>query len=97
MPLSIYSRHAGLDPIEVDGNVTLPQRLEPASEDHPDSLVHVVIAGDTLDLLAKTYYGREDLWWRIADANPSRFPLDWAPGDTLVIPPIRVATKTGRR
>jgi nucleoid-associated protein YgaU len=64
---------------------------------YPDSLLHTVIAGETLDQLAFTYYGREDLWWRIADANPARFPLDLSPGDTLIIPPLRAATRTAGR
>ena len=52
--------------------------------------------GATLDLLARRYYGREDLWWRIADANPARFPLDWKAGDRLLVPPLRIATRTPR-
>jgi hypothetical protein len=46
-----------------------------------------------LDQLAYKYYGREDLWWRIADGNTNRFPTDLSPGDTLAIPPLRVATR----
>jgi hypothetical protein len=56
-----------------------------------------VTRGETFDQLAFLYYGREDLWWRIADANPARFPLDWTPGITVVIPPLRVATRTAGR
>jgi nucleoid-associated protein YgaU len=60
-------------------------------------VIHTIIGGETLDALAARYYGREDLWWRIADANPLRFPLDWRPGDTVVIPPVRIATRVPRR
>ncbi len=97
MPVSIYSRYYESDKVEVNGEVSLAQRLTGAPEDYPDSILHTVVGGETLDQLAATYYGREDVWWRIADANPGRFPLDWQPGDVLVIPPIRVATRTPRR
>lgn len=97
MPISMYSRYYGLDTVAEDGRVGLAQRPGVPSEMHPDSLLHTVVGGETLDYLAARYYGREDLWWRIADANPGRFPLDWRPGETLFIPPIRVATRTPRR
>lgn len=31
---------------------------------------HEVQAGDRLDMLARTYYNDDRLWWRIIDANP---------------------------
>src|SRR4051812_33611561 len=97
MAASIYSRYFGLATVSITGEVSLALRPSPPLTTYPDSIVHVVLGGETLDQLAYTYYGREDLWWRIADANPRRFPLDWAPGDTLVIPPLRVATRTAAR
>jgi nucleoid-associated protein YgaU len=97
MAVTLYSRYYGLDTVTIDGQPSLAERPIPPIVDYPDSLLHVVKAGETLDLLAFVYYGREDLWWRIADANPTRFPLDWAPGDTVVIPPLRVATRTAGR
>lgn len=97
MSVSIYSRYYGLDNVEKDGLVSLAQRPAFPFETYPDSIIHTVVGDETLDQLAAYYYGREDLWWRIADANPLRFPLDWKAGDTLIIPPIRVATRTPRR
>jgi len=97
MSVSIYSRYYGLDTVEKNGQVSLAQRPAVPPETYPDSIIHTVVGRETLDQLAAYYYGREDLWWRIADANPLRFPLDWKAGDTLVIPPIRVATRTPRR
>src|SRR5262245_48825726 len=97
MAVTIYSRYHGLDTIRIDGQMSLALRPIPPIVDYPDGLLHVIKSGETLDQLAFMYYGREDLWWRIADANESRFPLDWAPGDTLVIPPLRVATRTAAR
>ena len=94
MPLSIYSRYAALDVVEVDGVVTLVQRSpDRAIIPEPDSILHVVTGGETIDGLAKMYYGNEELWWRIADANPTLFALDWVAGDTIVIPPIQTATR----
>jgi nucleoid-associated protein YgaU len=97
MPVSIYSRYYGLKTVAIEGQASLAQRPAAPSEAYPDSLVHTLVGNETLDQLAARYYGREDLWWRIADANPGRFPLDWKAGDSLVIPPIRVATRTPRR
>lgn len=94
MGVSIYSRYYGLDTVQVDGRVSLAARPPVPIVDDPQSLLHVLVAGETLDQLARLYYGREDLWWRIADANPRRFALAWRPGDTLVIPPLHLATRT---
>ena len=96
MSISRTSRYYGLGTFEAEGVVTVAQRIRGAPPDFPDSIRHTLIGGETLDALAKKYYGREDLWWRIADMNPGRFPLDWEPGDVLVIPPLRVATRTPR-
>ena len=97
MPVSIYSRYYKLDTVEVEGKISLTQRLTKPGEPPADSIIHTIIGHETLDQLAARYYGREDLWWRIADANPGKFPLAWQPGETLVIPPLRVATQTPRR
>jgi nucleoid-associated protein YgaU len=97
MAATIYSRYYGLDAVSLDGKLSLAQRPIPKVEGYPDGLVHVVVGGETLDQLAFKYYGREDLWWRIADANPGRSPLDLRPGDPLVIPPLRVATRAAGR
>ena len=97
MPVSIYSRYYGLETVEARGRLSLAQRLTGPPETYPDSIQHTLVGAETLDQLAAHYYGRAELWWRIADANPGRFPLDWEAGDTIVIPPIRVATRTPRR
>ncbi len=97
MTTSIYSRYHKQSLIETGGKVSQTQRLTTVPEEYPDSLLHEVVGNETLDQLAKKYYGREELWWRIADANPAKFPWDWQAGDILVIPPIRVATRTPRR
>lgn len=96
MPIARTSRYHGLSTLEIDGRLTLSQRLVGRLPEFPDALRHMVVGDETLDALAKTYYGREDLWWWIADANPGTFPLDLRPGDVLVIPPVRVATRMPR-
>ena len=97
MTISIYSRYYRSAILETDSRVSLAQRWVPNPPLYPDSILHIIVGGETLDLLARRYYGREDLWYRIADANPCRFPLEWQAGDTIVIPPIRVATRAPRR
>ncbi|MFI6289875.1 tail protein X [Streptomyces sp. NPDC051018] len=52
--------------------------------------------GEALDLLARRFYGTEDLWWRILDANPRVFPLDLRAGDVLNMPEPAPATRTTR-
>lgn len=96
MPISRNSRYYGLETLEVDGALTVAQRLQGRPPEFSDSIRHTLVGGETLDALAKRYYGREDLWWRIADMNPGRHPLGWRAGDVLVIPPLRVATRTPR-
>jgi nucleoid-associated protein YgaU len=93
MAATIYSRYWGLQPVTVLGVVSLAQRPMPPAQDYPDALQHRVVASETLDQLAFKYYGREDLWWRIADANGLSTITDCAPGDSLIVPPLRVATR----
>lgn len=97
MAVNLYSRYYGLATVSIDGKTSLAERPIPPLVEYPDSILHVLKQGETLDQLAFLYYGREDLWWRISDANPTRFAFDWRPGDTLVIPPLRVATRTTGR
>ena len=46
-----------------------------------------VIDLDRVDTIANDFYGRADLWWKIADANPEI--LDWMtlePGTVIRVP-----------
>jgi len=96
MALSLYSRYRALGTVVVDDRVSLAQRPAPDAPLPPDSIIHTVIGRETLDLIAWKYYGREDLWWRIADANPGVAPMALESGQLLAIPPLRVATRTER-
>jgi nucleoid-associated protein YgaU len=92
-----FSRYYKTETVEVDGKRSLAQRLTGTPKTFPDQIEHTLVGDETLEALAARYYGREAFWWRIADANPNTFPLDWKPGDKLVIPPLRAATRTPRR
>ncbi|WP_431970461.1 LysM peptidoglycan-binding domain-containing protein [Nocardia sp. bgisy134] len=47
--------------------VPLPERLATLGQ-------YEVVEGDRLDLISARWYGDPELWWRIADANPSSHP-----------------------
>ncbi|HET8683139.1 MAG TPA: LysM domain-containing protein [Micromonosporaceae bacterium] len=51
--------------------VPQPERLAALGE-------HEVVEGDRLDLIAARYLADAQLWWRIADANPSTDPGELA-------------------
>jgi nucleoid-associated protein YgaU len=96
MPGNAFSRYRDVPVIEVDGQRALAQRRPRLPVTVTGAAEHVVVGGETLDLLAARYYGREALWWQIADANPTRCVFDLTPGERLLIPPLRVATSTRR-
>ncbi len=48
-----------------------PWGVRPREIVTPDGAVeHVLMPGDRLDLLARQYYGDDQMWWHILDANP---------------------------
>jgi hypothetical protein len=47
---------------------------------------HVMTGLETIEYLAWRYYADSRLWWRLAEANPTQFPLDWSPGTPLNVP-----------
>jgi hypothetical protein len=87
MPVGLQSRYATLTPSPAPGGgpVGLPIRrhrpLPPATPRTDYQLTGV----DDLEGLAARYFARSEEWWRISDANPLRFPLDWRPGEVLVV------------
>jgi hypothetical protein len=93
MATSIYSRYQGSDTVTVGDEPSLALRLQ-APPDGSGGIVYTCVGGETLDLLAKRFYGNEALWWCIADANPRRFPLDWSSGDQIVVPPLTQVQRT---
>jgi hypothetical protein len=49
-----------------------------------------------VDLIARREYGREDLFWQLLDANGGRLPDSFAPGETLLVPPLETVTQVVR-
>lgn len=90
MPVTPRSRYASLPPEQAsaaDGSLrtVLPIRrhhgVPPSSARH----THMVTGTETLEYLAWRYQGSSDGWWRVADGNPLRFPLDWRPGQRIEV------------
>ena len=79
--LATYAAPAGTGGEEVELYVP---RAAPAAA---AVLVHRVVAGDRLDLLAQRYFGDPFQYWRIVDANPAFAPEELLePGTLLRIP-----------
>ncbi|HEY4240003.1 MAG TPA: hypothetical protein VGM88_09320 [Kofleriaceae bacterium] len=47
---------------------------------------HRVTALENIEYLAWRYFGHSEDYWRILDANPTRFPLDLKPSEQLLVP-----------
>lgn len=86
-------------PLRAKADVTLTQyedeeaqaRQNPTSTTPTPHRIHRVVAGETLDRIAATYFGDPTRWRLLADANEVTDPLDLPPGQVLVIPePERV-------
>jgi hypothetical protein len=57
---------------------------------------HLVQAGERLDLLAATYYGRATDWWRICDGNPDfLLPLALVASDPTITTVVPLTPATG--
>lgn len=91
MPVPITSRYRPLGVIEAPDAVgashpTVPIRRYERVAETPPRYQHRVTGAEDIDYLAWRVYGSAEEWWRLADANPLRFPLDLRPGDALAIP-----------
>lgn len=100
MPVKPDSRFAHLSVLKVlapDGATrrVIALRLERPEVDG-DVTRYRVTQGETVDLLARRFYGDERLWWRILDANPVVYPLDIEAGDVLNVPAPGPATRVTR-
>jgi len=92
---TLFSRYGAIPVVEIAGVRSLAQRPDVLPIEI-EGATHIVIGGETLDQIALKFYGHEELWWRIADANPTRIVFALRPGDQLVIPPLKLATATPR-
>lgn len=86
------SRYYGIDTATVPGPDGrdiryLRRRLLPSLDGFTTLTMHTVATNDRPDLLAFTYLGDAEQWWRIADANPVLDPRDLTarPGSVIRI------------
>jgi hypothetical protein len=99
MPIPQGSRFAGLPVFEVtapDGGRRHVLGLRLRSTDPASGETHRVRQGESIDLIARRRLGDEQLWWRVLDANPLRYPLDLTPGELLQLPAAAQATRASR-
>lgn len=59
----------------------IPRAPQPITGDYT---MHLIVAGDRLDILAFRAYGDPEFWWRIADANPDLTYPDALEVNTLI-------------
>lgn len=76
----------------------LHPRVPIATEEvDPAWIIHTVVDGDDLDLLAYTYASdnadKSKFWWIIAEVNNLLWPLDIEPGTDLIIPLRELAVR----
>ena len=91
MPVSINSRYYTLpvhDAVDRDGasHPTVAVRPPKPPDANTTLFRHIVTGVETIEYLAWRYYGDSKLWWRIAEANSLRFPLDLPPATPINVP-----------
>jgi len=90
MPVDVRSRYWAQPSYQApaaDGPTpTLP--IRPNVDLPEDEMVNHRLSGcETIEYVAWHYYGRSAVWWRVADANPLVFPLDYRPGTAVRVAP----------
>ena len=98
MPVGPFSRYRNLEPLAVSHarrGVTrsLPIRRPPPAPAPEGGRRHRIAAFESADLLALRFYGREELFWHLLDANGGRLPDAFEPGEELEVPPLALATR----
>jgi nucleoid-associated protein YgaU len=99
VPVSPTSRHHLLDSVDAPDATGVSRRAVVSRPQPPlpaTARRHVVIAGETIESIARRELGTSEAWWLIADANPRVFPLDIKPGTVLAIPTRRPAVERNR-
>lgn len=89
MPVSINSRYRTLvvaDSTDARGQIHPTIGLRLLTDLVPATLKYRLIGMESLEFLAWRQFGNSQHWWRIADANPRMFPLDWAAGNLVRLP-----------
>ena len=98
MPVSLFSRYRNLQPFEVVSpgrgkTRALPIRRHPLPNASSSTRTHQFTSYETADLLALKYFGREEFYWALLDANGGRLPDDFAPGERLTVPAVGDVTR----
>ena len=93
MPVNLMSRYRALpvhQAIDARGTARSTVAIRRAEPLPPGVTLiqHALTAAEDVEALAWRYYGTSEAWWRIADANPLVFPLDWQPGAMVAIPAL---------
>ena len=99
MPVPQGSRFAGLPVLEVtapDGTRCHVIGLRLTAVAAVSEQTHRVLQGEQVDAIARRRLGDEQLWWRLLDANPLRYPLELTPGEHLRLPEPSRATRANR-
>jgi hypothetical protein len=100
VPVGPFSRYRDLELLVVrhatrGDTRSLPIRRRQLPPEPPARL-HRFGGYETADLLARRYFGREDLYWRLLDANGGRLPDSFVAGELLTVPPLATATAVER-
>lgn len=84
---SRYLRHQPYTATDAKGaeHTTIPMR-QAVDLTRGDHFEHLLAVTESMESIASRYYSDSQLWWRVADANPLRFPLDTQPGDLVAVP-----------
>jgi hypothetical protein len=96
MPIDLTSRYTDAPIAESsdrNGSAHPTIGLRLTSGQTPAIFSHRLTTLETLELIAYKQFNNSSYWWRIADANPRVFPLDWNPGDAIRLPG---STQTGQ-
>ncbi|MBB6253153.1 hypothetical protein [Nitrospirillum iridis] len=91
MPVAITSRYykSAVYPVADAAGIAHPTvSIRPPTSPMPGTTIyrHLVSGLETIEYLAWRYYSDSAQWWRIAEANDLRYPLDLAPGSLINIP-----------
>jgi hypothetical protein len=102
MAVGPLSRYQGMEVLELRHQArgatrSLPvRRALPSPVDTVDARLHRYTGYDAPDLLALRFFGREDLYWFLLDANGGRLPDSYQPGELIVVPSADDATRIQR-
>ena len=89
MPVGPRSRYFNLPVVQAPdskGVMRPTLAIRYVTEPSPGPYFRHPVAGlQTLEYLSWKGNGQSELWWRIADANDTRFPLDYETGESVNI------------